>query len=70
MTDAFPTGSTAISTEKVEPRRPAPPWPPRLIETDDQAIKVAEALAEKFRAGASERDRERRLPWEEIELYT
>jgi SfnB family sulfur acquisition oxidoreductase len=70
MTDAFPTGSTTIPTEKTEPRRPAPPWPPRLIETDDQAIRAAEALAEKFRTGASERDRERRLPWEEIDLYT
>lgn len=31
---------------------------------------IAQALAEKFRAGASDRDRERRLPWDEIEEFT
>lgn len=70
MTDAYPTGSTTTTIDNSAPRRPSPPWPPRLIETDEQAIKAAEALAGTFQAGASERDRDRRLPWEEIELYT
>jgi SfnB family sulfur acquisition oxidoreductase len=51
-------------------RRPLPPRQPLAIGGDFEALDVAKGLAEKFRAGASERDRERLLPWDEVELYT
>lgn len=51
-------------------RRPRPPKPVHRIRDDKEAIEIAYALAESFHPGASERDRERRLPWEEIEAYT
>lgn len=51
-------------------RRPLPPTRPHLIGSDAEAIEIAERLAETFKAGASERDRERLLPWDEIEAYT
>ncbi len=49
---------------------PRPPAPVRRIATDAEALDIAQTLAEKFRTGASERDRERRLPWDEIEEFT
>lgn len=51
-------------------RRPLPPRPPLRIGSDFEAIEVAKSLAGQFRDGASERDRVRRLPWDEMELYT
>ncbi len=55
--------------------KPAPHIPPRQkpahrIADDAEAIEVARALAREFAAGAAERDRERRLPLEEIERYS
>lgn len=41
-----------------------------IIRTDAQAIDTARRLAEKFRQGAAERDRQRLLPWEAIEQIT
>ncbi|MEU1291328.1 SfnB family sulfur acquisition oxidoreductase [Streptomyces sp. NPDC005840] len=41
--------------------------PAHVIADDQEALAVARALAEEFRAGASERDRERRLPRAELE---
>lgn len=51
-------------------RRVRPPTLPHLITSDAEALEVAIRLAAEFQAGASERDRERRLPWDEIEKYT
>jgi SfnB family sulfur acquisition oxidoreductase len=42
----------------------------RLIEDDAQAIAVAHELAQRLVQGASERDRERRLPHAEIEWFS
>lgn len=47
-----------------------PPAPVHRIASDAEALDIARTLAESFRAGASQRDRERRLPWDEIEAYT
>lgn len=44
--------------------------PVHVIRSDAEAIDVVSRLAEKFRAGAAERDRERRLPAAEIEELT
>jgi SfnB family sulfur acquisition oxidoreductase len=38
-----------------------------IIRTEAEAIATAQRLAEKFRAEAGERDRERRLPWAELD---
>ena len=55
--------------------RPVPPLVPRRqpatrLRDDAEALAAAHALAAVFAKSASERDRERRLPWEEIELYS
>lgn len=55
--------------------RPAPHIPPRhakanLIKDDAEAIAIAKELAASFAAGAAERDRERRLPLQEIEQFS
>lgn len=55
--------------------RPAPHIPPRhakanVIKDDAEAIAIAKELAASFAAGAAERDRERRLPLEEIEQFS
>ena len=54
--------------------RPVPPLPPRgpvrRISSDAEAIEVAHRLAADFAKGASDRDRERRLPWNEMEAYS
>ncbi|CAN7778371.1 SfnB family sulfur acquisition oxidoreductase [Variovorax sp. LjRoot84] len=43
---------------------------PELIHDDVQAIAVARRLAADFARGAALRDRERRLPWDELEAFT
>ena len=54
--------------------RPVPKLPPRgrvtRIRKDSEAIDAAHALAAIFAKGASERDRDRRLPWAEMEAYS
>lgn len=52
-----------------EPRLPDPSRVRRL-RTDAEAIDAAHALASVFRQGASARDRERLLPWEELDLWS
>ena len=54
------------------PQRPRPPRVERVqrIESDAQAIEVAHRLAARFASGASERDRERRLPWDELDEWS
>lgn len=56
--------------DRAEERLPLPPSRPLLIRSDAEAIEAARAVARQFAEGASERDRERRLPWEEIEAFT
>ena len=63
MTVPFTMGSA-------ENRLPAPPARPHRIASDAEAIAAAEALAPRFAAGAADRDRERRLPWAELDLFT
>jgi SfnB family sulfur acquisition oxidoreductase len=38
-----------------------------IIRSEAEAIEVAQNLAARFRAGAAERDRDRRLPWAELD---
>ncbi|MBB5663906.1 SfnB family sulfur acquisition oxidoreductase [Rhizobium leguminosarum] len=59
MTNTVPVSSTESS-----PRRSA------SIVDDDEAIEVATRLAHEFAAGASDRDRDRLLPWRELEAFT
>nr|EIU2596947.1 SfnB family sulfur acquisition oxidoreductase [Pseudomonas aeruginosa] len=44
--------------------------PARLIENDAQALQAAHEVAGLARREAALRDRERRLPWQELELFT
>ncbi|MDR3465341.1 MAG: SfnB family sulfur acquisition oxidoreductase [Xanthobacteraceae bacterium] len=53
-----------------EQRLPPAPSRPHLISSDAEAIEIARALAARLAEGASARDRDRILPWEEIELFT
>jgi len=48
----------------------APARPPARIRDDAHALDVARELAAGFATGASERDRERRLPWDELDAFT
>ncbi len=41
-----------------------------VLSSDAEALAVAERLAETFAAGASERDRDRRLPWAELDAFS
>lgn len=61
-----PSVQTSQSTE----RRARPPARPHLITSDAEAVASAQALAARLVDGASRRDRERLLPWEEIEWFT
>lgn len=51
-------------------RLPRPPREPHRIRSDAEALAVARQLATEFAPGASGRDRERRLPWEELDRFT
>lgn len=51
-------------------RRPAPAVSAARIDNDAQAIAAATALADRLRPQALLRDRERILPWDEIEAYS
>ncbi|MBX4958913.1 SfnB family sulfur acquisition oxidoreductase [Rhizobium lentis] len=59
-----------VSHRPVENRLPRPPAKPHLITSDLEALAIAEKLAARFKIEASSRDRERRLPCDEIEEYT
>lgn len=50
--------------------RPLPPRAPHLIRDDAEALAAARAVAAAYAEGAAARDRERRLPWAEVELFT
>ncbi|MCJ2136952.1 SfnB family sulfur acquisition oxidoreductase [Methylobacterium sp. J-026] len=53
-----------------EDRRPLPPTRPHRIRSDAEAIAIARTIARRFADGAADRDRDRRLPWAEIEAFT
>ncbi|MCC6073939.1 SfnB family sulfur acquisition oxidoreductase [Pseudomonas sp. GCM10022188] len=66
-------GATALRTTlRVGDPRPLPldPGRVRVIRSDAEALDVARQLAGEFAAGAAERDRERRLPWDELDRYS
>ena len=51
-------------------RASPPPTPAHVLRDDAEAIAVATRLAASFAEGASERDRDRRLPWDELDLFS
>ena len=64
------TGAATPETAEGPRPRLLDPASVRVIRSDAEAIEVAQALAKVFVAGAAERDRERRLPWDELDLYS
>lgn len=65
------TRPSAMQTpNEPQERFPLKPTRPHLISSDAEAIEIAHALAPRFAEGASARDRDRILPWTEIELFT
>ncbi|MDR3399029.1 MAG: SfnB family sulfur acquisition oxidoreductase [Pandoraea sp.] len=69
VTQAPPSAQEDLHRRVLE-RLPLPPSHPPRIASEEEALQVAQTLAETFRADAAERDRERRLPWDEIERFT
>lgn len=51
-------------------RRPAPASTAHKIATDEEAIAAATTLAARFAIDAARRDRERSLPWDEVESFS
>ncbi|MGJ5202866.1 SfnB family sulfur acquisition oxidoreductase [Bradyrhizobium sp. HKCCYLR20261] len=53
-------------------RQQLPPTPkrPHLVTSDAEAIDIAQSLVPRLAEGAARRDRDRTLPWDEIELFT
>ncbi|HML27264.1 MAG TPA: SfnB family sulfur acquisition oxidoreductase [Hyphomicrobium sp.] len=52
------------------PALPRPALPAHVVKDDDEAIAVAKKLAAQFVTGASERDRQRRWPVEELDAFS
>ena len=44
--------------------------PAAIIENDEQALRIAQQLAALLKAGSGDRDRERRLPYAELDLFS
>jgi alkanesulfonate monooxygenase SsuD/methylene tetrahydromethanopterin reductase-like flavin-dependent oxidoreductase (luciferase family) len=68
----MPSLPESISQGPTAPSRPLDPDPTRVwrIRSDDEALAAAHRLAALFAPGASARDRDRRLPWEELDLWS
>lgn len=66
MTHSNAVHSSSESGERIPP----PPSRPHLISSDAEAIEIARSLATRLAEGAAARDRDRILPWDEIELFT
>ena len=49
---------------------PTPATLAHVLRDEAEAVAIAERLAETFAEGASERDRERRLPWAELDVFS
>jgi SfnB family sulfur acquisition oxidoreductase len=62
--------SAVSEVESESGQLPPPPRKPHWIGSDGEALEIARTLAEDFTRHAAERDRERHLPWAEIERYT
>ncbi|AXP03839.1 SfnB family sulfur acquisition oxidoreductase [Pseudomonas fluorescens] len=60
----------SLSSDLPQQTSPAPRSPAHIIRSDAEAIEVAQRLAEDFAREAALRDRERRLPWEELERFS
>jgi SfnB family sulfur acquisition oxidoreductase len=53
------------------PAHPTPPLQPaKRLRSDAEAIAAAQTLAAGFAAGAAQRDRDRRLPWAELDAFS
>ncbi len=65
---------TPVPADSEPARRPAPAAAPvrtpHRIADDAEAIAIARQLAEQFAPEASLRDRERRLPWAELDIFS
>ncbi len=61
--------SSALLERGGEPPARAPQQAPARIASDAQAIAVAQRLAHDFAQDAALRDRERRLPWDELDAF-
>ena len=55
----------ASAARAADPALPAP-----VLRDDDEAVAVATELGRAFARDASRRDRERRLPWDELDLFS
>ncbi len=61
----------SVAAATSQQTRPVPSAAPaRILRSPEQALLVARELADRFREGASERDRDRRLPVDEIEAFS
>ncbi|MGN6651587.1 SfnB family sulfur acquisition oxidoreductase [Trinickia sp.] len=72
MTLEFPVAPDESATHAVSAPSPAQgdrPYTPARIEGDAHAVEVAKKLAAEFAPEAALRDRERRLPWAELDAY-
>ena len=69
-TAATPVAPTPPATHHGQQRLPQPPRPPQRITSEAEALHIAQRLAADFARSAARRDRERLLPWDEIEQYT
>ncbi|ASW00882.1 SfnB family sulfur acquisition oxidoreductase [Paraburkholderia aromaticivorans] len=63
---------SSLTSRPVASRLPARPDPPRVarIADDAQALAASRTLADAFASGAAERDRDRVLPWTELDLWS
>ncbi|AUX78547.1 SfnB family sulfur acquisition oxidoreductase [Sinorhizobium fredii] len=59
-----------VNSSDPVPPRPKPATPAHVIQSDAEALEIAERLAEKFKAGAALRDREGLLPIAELDEYS
>lgn len=62
--------ATPVFTGEAAAAAPRPAVPAHRIKSDEEAIDIAEKLAVRFAEEAGERDRERRLPIEELDLFS
>ena len=61
---------TQFSTSRAEPLPAKAPANVKRIESDAEALDVARQMAAEFAPGASERDAERLLPWDELDRFS
>ena len=66
---ALPTFSEQgpVRSAPATQRLPQPPRTPQRITSEAEALHIAQRLATDFARSAAQRDRERLLPWDEIE---